>query len=341
MTVAPVRVGVVGCGYWGPKLARNLDALPGVELVAVADPSSDRRAHMAEGFPRARVLADHRALLDLGLDAVAIATPVATHAALATEALAAGCHVLVEKPLAASSAEARGLVAAAAAAGRVLMVGHTFAYHPAVAYIRDRIAEGHLGRLYYIDAVRANLGIVQPDVHVVWDLAPHDLTILELLAGGPPRAVRAHGVAHVRPDAPDVAWLTLAYPDGITAGVHLSWLAPSKTRQLTVVGDRRMLVFDDTQTLDKVRIFDRGIEAPPHTDSYGEFQLSYRYGDVFAPRLDGTEPLRRECAHFVACVRDGTTPATDGCAGLRVVEVLEAVDRSLASGGNWAPVAGA
>lgn len=333
-----VRVGVIGCGYWGPKLARNFHGLPGADLVAVADLSPERRAEMAAKYPDARIVEDHRALLTLDVDAVAIATPVATHARLAADALAAGCHVLVEKPLAASSDEARALIAAAASAGRVLMVGHTFAYHPAVAYIRDLIANGELGRLYYVDAVRANLGIHQPDVHVAWDLAPHDLTILEMLIGRSPTAVRAHGVGHVRPGVPDVAWLTLDYPGGVTAGLHLSWLAPSKVRQLTVVGDRRMVVFDDTATLDKVRIFDRGVEAPPRTDSYGEFQLSYRYGDVVTPRLDGTEPLRLECAHFVACARGEAQPVTDGCAGLRVVQVLEAVDRSLAANGAWAPV---
>jgi len=338
VTDGVLRVGVIGCGYWGPKLARNFDELPGVELVAVADLSPERRAHMAAKYPRAEVLAEHRALLGLGLDAVAIATPVATHVPLAIEALDAGCHVLVEKPLAASSAGARAVVAAGAAAGRMLMVGHTFAYHPAVAYIREQVATGQLGTIYYVDAVRANLGIHQPDVHVAWDLAPHDLTILEMLIGRPPSRVRAHGVGHVRPGVPDVAWLTLDYPGGITASLHLSWLAPSKVRQLTVVGDRRMLVFDDAATLDKVRIFDRGVEAPPHTDSYGEFQLSYRYGDVVTPRLDGTEPLRLECEHFVAVARGEVAPLTDGCAGLRVVQVLEAVDRSLAADGGWARV---
>lgn len=333
-TAGPLRVGVVGCGYWGPKLARNFHALPETELVAVADPDPERREHMARTYPGVRAVADLDALLALSPEAVAIATPVSTHAALACRALEAGCHVLVEKPLARSSEEARGLVREAAERGRVLMVGHTFVYNPAVELLARLVADGEVGRPYYLTATRVNLGIHQPDVNVIWDLAPHDLSILDRVIGAAPRALRAVARTYAGTGQEDVAWLHLEYANGVTATLHLSWLAPQKIRRVTVIGDRRMIVYDDVAALDKVSIYDRGVDAPPHTDSYGEFQLSYRYGDVKVPRIDWVEPLRAECAHFADCVRAGRRPRSDGEAGLEVVGILEAADRSLAAGGE-------
>jgi len=336
----PVRVGVIGGGYWGPKLARNFAELPETDLVAVAELDPERRAQLAGRFPSARIVVDDRGLLEQDLEAVAIATPPSSHCDLALAALDAGKHVLVEKPIACSVAEADRLIAAADGAGRVLMVGHTFAYHPAVEVLQGLVDAGELGRLYYIDAARLNLGIFQPDINVLWDLAPHDLSILLGLLGQMPESLRAYGRAYVRPGIEDVAWLTLDFPGGVTAHVHVSWLDPCKIRRLTVVGDRKMAVYDDVATLDKIRIFDRGVERPPYTDTYGEFHLSYRYGDVHTPRIDWVEPLRRECAHFASCVRTGATPRSDGHAGRRVVAILEAASRSLALGGACVAVDG-
>ncbi len=328
-----IRVGLIGCGYWGAKLARNFHALPEARLVAVADLDPDRRAHAARHYPDAGVVADHHRLLDPGVDAVVIATPPSTHAQLAIEALSAGKHVLVEKPLATSTADADAIIAAAERAGRCLMVGHTFVYNPAVELLCDLVRSGELGRLYYIHATRVNLGICQPDINVLWDLAPHDLSILRVILGRPPLGVRAHGHAYLRPGIEDVAWLTLDFADASLAQIHASWLDPCKIRRVTVVGDRKMVVYDDLAPLDKITVYDRGIDLPPYTDTFGEFQLSYRYGDVHSPRLDWVEPLKRQCAHFVACVRDGTPPRTSGVDGRDVVAILEAADRSLGTGG--------
>jgi predicted dehydrogenase len=333
ITPPPLRVGLIGCGYWGAKLARNFHALPEARLVALADLDPLRREHAARHYPDARVVDDHRQLLGSDTDALVIATPPSTHAALAIEALEAGKHVLVEKPLATSVEAADAIIAAAARAGRTLMVGHTFVYNPAVELLRQLVQSGELGRVYYIHATRVNLGICQSDINVLWDLAPHDLSILIMTLGAAPTGVRAHGHAYLRPGIEDVAWLTLDFPDGSLAHVHASWLDPCKIRRVTVVGDRKMAVYDDLAPLDKITVYDRGIDVPPYTDTFGEFQLSYRYGDVHSPRLDWVEPLKRECAHFVACARDGGQPRSSGCEGREVVAILEAADRSLHADG--------
>lgn len=338
MVSRPVGVGLVGCGYWGAKLARHFEALPESRLLALADRDPARRAYAERQFPAARIYEDHRAVIASAVEAVVIATPPASHAPLALEALAAGKHVLVEKPLATSLADAERLVAAAAAAGRTLMVGHTYEHNPAVEALRRLVASGELGRPYYIHATRVNLGLFQPDINVVWDLAPHDLSILWFLLGRPPSTVQAVGRSYLRPGIADVAWLTLDYADGLTAHVHLSWLDPCKIRRVTVVGDRKMAVYDDLAPLDKITIYDRGVDLPPFTDTYGEFQLSYRYGDVHAPRIEWEEPLKRECLHFLSCLRTGETPRSDGESGRRVVSILAASDRSLAAGGIPVPL---
>ena len=335
MSLVPLGVGLIGCGYWGSKLARNFHALPESRLLAVADLEAGRRAHASEHYPDAAVIADARRIFDdPAIEAVVIATPPATHCRLACEALAAGKHVLVEKPLATSLADADTMLAAAERAERTLMVGHTFEHNPAVEKLRELVASGLLGRIYYIQATRVNLGLFQPDINVLWDLAPHDLSILLYVLGQMPIALRAEGRAYVQPGIEDVAWLTLDFPDGLTAQVHTSWLDPCKIRRVTLVGDRQMVVYDDLAPLDKITLYDRGVERPPFTDSFGEFQLSYRYGDVHSPRLDWVEPLKRECAHFVRCVREGLRPRSDGLAGRRVVAILAAASRSLAAGGK-------
>jgi predicted dehydrogenase len=288
-----VGIGVIGAGYWGPKHIRNFSSLPDANLCGVADSDPSRLAVLRAQYPQLTLTSDYRVLLLLpALDAVVIATPVRTHVRLAREALLAGKHVLVEKPLAASESEAQELVDLARASGRVLMVGHTFLYHPAVRMLRDLVQQGELGDIYYVHAQRLNLGLFQRDINVVWDLAPHDISILMYVLGMEPTAASARGYSHVQPSIPDVAHVDLLFPNGVHASIHVSWLDPKKVRRTTIVGSRKMVVYDDVQTLEKVRIYDKGVDAPPHTSGFGEFQLSYRYGNITIPHLRSDEPLQ-------------------------------------------------
>jgi len=334
-----LRVGVVGCGYWGPYLVRNLHDMPDVDLVGVADRRPERLAYVLSAYPSVRAFPDHTELLAAGVDAVVLATPIETHHPLAREALLAGKHVLVEKPLAAGVAEAEELVRLAEAAGRTLMVGHTFLYNPAVRELRRLVEAGELGRIYYADSARLNLGLFQRHSNVLWDLAPHDVSILAYVLGGAPVAVSARGSACIRPDVHDVCYLELLFADGSSANAHVSWLHPDKVRRLTLVGDRRMAVYDDMSTVEKLRVYDRGVELPA-IDNYGEFEVAYRHGQIVIPHIQWREPLRVECEHFVHCVRTGARPLSDGAQGLAVVAALEAATRSLARGGQRVPVAG-
>jgi predicted dehydrogenase len=334
-----LRVRVVGCGYWGPYLVRNLNDMPDVELVGVADRREERLAYVLRAYPTVRAFADHPALLAEDVDAVVLATPIQTHFALAREALLAGKHVLVEKPLAASVAEARELVRLARERGLTLMVGHTFLYNPAVRELRRLVEAGELGRIYYADSARLNLGLFQRHSNVLWDLAPHDISILAYVLGQQPVAVSARGSACIRPDVHDVVYLEVLFADGTGANVHVSWLDPDKVRRLTLVGDRRMAVYNDVSTVEKLRIYDRGVECPS-IDNYGEFELAYRHGQIVIPHIQWREPLRVECEHFAHCVRTSTRPLSDGEQGLAVVAVLEAASRSLALGGERVPVPG-
>jgi predicted dehydrogenase len=335
-----MRVGVVGCGYWGPYLVRNLHEMSDVELVGVADRRPERLAYVLRTYPAVRPFADHRELLGAGVDAVVLATPIHTHYELARESLLAGAHVLVEKPLATSSEEAAELVRLARQVGRTLMVGHTFLYNPAVRELRRLVEVGELGRIYYADSARLNLGLFQRHSNVVWDLAPHDVSILAYVLGQAPVAVSARGSRCIYPDVHDVCYLELVFADGSSANVHVSWLDPDKVRRLTLVGDRRMAVYNDVSTVEKLRIYDRGVECPPleSADSYGEFELAYRHGQIVIPHIQWREPLRLECEHFAHCVRTGARPLTDGEQGLVVVAALEAASRSLALGGERVPV---
>jgi len=249
----------------------------------------------------------------------------------------AGKDVLVEKPLAASTAQALELIRLARERERVLMTGHTFLYNPAVEELRRLVQSGELGRVYYVDTARLSLGLFQRNLNVIWDLAPHDVSILFHLLGRIPRAVSARGSTCVRPDIHDVAYLELQFDGGLSAQIHVSWLDPAKVRRITIVGDRKMVVYNDVSPAEKIRIYDKGVEAPV-TDSFGEFQLSYRQGQVTIPHIPWQEPLRLECEHFVECVRTRRVPRTSGLQGLAVVSVLEAADRSLASGGVRVPV---
>ncbi|MCC6176366.1 MAG: Gfo/Idh/MocA family oxidoreductase [Chloroflexi bacterium] len=329
-----VRVGVVGLGYWGPKLVRNLAETPDAELSWVVDLDDSRLARIRVQYPTTRVTDDYFEMLASDVEAVVIATPIRTHYELARAALLRGKHVMVEKPLAATRVEAEELVALADRRGLTLMVGHTFIYHPAVRALRDIIERGTLGHIYYIDMARLNLGLFRNDVNVVWDLVPHDLSILLYMLRATPRHVSARGSANVNPAVHDVAYLEFVYDDAMIAHVHVSWLDPCKVRRITIVGSKKMLVFNDVDDAEKIRIYDKGVDPPFETDEFSNFHLSYRYGDVTIPFIRNEEPLQAQCRHFVECIQTGTRPDTDGMDGLRVVSILEQADRSLRQHGE-------
>ena len=327
------RIGIIGLGYWGPNLVRAFDALPDAEVTVVCDLDRTRLAQAAARFPHVRATDDPEELFAAGVDGVVIATPTRTHHALARRALECGINVFVEKPLAAGSAECRDLMALAESRGRVLMVGHIFLYTAAVAKLREYVAGGELGEVCCVTAARRNLGPVRSDVNALWDLAPHDISIILHLLGSPPVSVNCQGLAHLRPDVHDVCVLTMHFPGGLMAVVHSSWLDPNKVRQMTIVGSRKMAVYDDIEPLEKIRVYDKGVDAPPHHVDFGEFPFSYRYGETRSPYLVEEEPLKAEARHFVECASRGTRPRSDGLGALEVVRVLEAADRSLAAGG--------
>lgn len=328
----PVRIAQVGYGYWGPNLARNFAQLPDAELTYVVDASPEARATAQRLYHCKTVATIEEALADPQVDAVVLATPARTHHDLALAALNAGKHLLIEKPLAMSVAEGRAIVQVAAEQERVLMVGHVFEYNPAVHYIKRAIDAGELGEVYYLYSRRVNLGRVQSDINALWSIAPHDISIAIHLLGQAPEAVSCHGAACLNGQVEDVIFLTLHFPGNVLCHIHVSWLDPSKTRELTVVGSRKMIVYDDVATEGKVRIYDKGAfrKGDP---IYGEFQYKLHSGDIWIPRIDMQEPLRLECAHFVECIRNGKQPLTDGENGLRVVSVLEAGQKSLNAGG--------
>lgn len=333
MQTSTVRVALIGCGYWGPNLARNLSQVNGGRLVACADSEPQALARMQRQYPQVEMTTDSAALFQRpDIDAVALATPARTHASLALAALAAGKHVFVEKPLAMNVADGAQMVAAARAGGRILMVGHVFEYHPALRHIKLLLDNGELGDLYYLYSTRVNLGRVQADINALWSIAPHDVSIMLHLMNSLPQRVSAHGKAFLSGSVEDVVFVTLEFANGTLGHIHASWLDPSKTRQLTVVGSRRMVVYDDVASEGKVKIYDKGVYRKTEP-GYGEFQVKVHSGDITIPRLDMTEPLQLECQHFVDCIQEGRTPLTDGVNGLRVVSVLAAAQQSLESGG--------
>lgn len=329
---APVSVAVVGLGYWGPNLVRNFVELDCADVTWICD--RDERALMRTGkrFPSARQTSSfEQVLADDNLEAVAIATPVSTHFPLVSQALKAGKHVFVEKPLAASVAEAKALVAFAEELGSVLMPGHTFVYSPPVNLVRDLIQSGEIGDVYFVSTSRVNLGLHQADVSVVWDLGPHDFSILRYWLEGVPWRVSAVARGCVLPQVPDVAFINMEFESGTTCHVELSWLAPSKLRRTTVVGSEKMVVYDDTAA-EPVRIFDSGVTLP-NPSTFGEYRLTYRTGDIISPRVDVTEPLALELSDFCSAIRNGVEPRSSASLGLDVVQMIEGVDRSLAAGG--------
>ncbi len=322
-----LRIGVAGLGYWGPNLARNFNAIPGCELAWLCDASSDALARVGASFPAARLTTELDEVLgDPSLDAVALATPVATHADLAVRVLEAGKHCFVEKPLAQTVPDAERAVAAAEASGRVLMVGHLLEYHPGVQRLKQLVDSGELGeRIFYIYGNRLNLGKLRADENALWSLGAHDVSVVLYLADEEPWEFIAHGESYVQEGVEDVVFCFLRFPSGLSAHLHLSWLDPHKERRFTVVGSRRMATFDDMAIEGKLKIYDKGFDQGAR--GYGEYIT--RAGGIFSPELPNLEPLRIECEHFVECVREGRRPRSDGVSGLRVVRVLEELQHSL------------
>jgi predicted dehydrogenase len=327
MMASSVRIGVVGLGYWGPNIARNLAANPACELAWCCDPSADALERAAESFPGARLAEDVNELLaDPDLDAIAIATPVPTHGELAVHVLQAGKHCFVEKPLAQSVADAERAVRAAEESGRVLMVGHLLEYHPGVQKLKELADAGELGeRIYYIYGNRLNLGKLRADENALWSLGAHDVSVVLHLAGEEPSEAVAQGASYVREGVEDVVFCFLRFPSGLCAHLHLSWLDPHKERRFTVVGSKRMATFDDMALEGKVTIYDKGFDQDAR--GYGEYIT--RSGGILSPPIPNVEPLRVECEHFVDCVIEGWRPRSDGESGLRVVRVLERLQESL------------
>jgi predicted dehydrogenase len=285
-------------------------------------------------YPGTRLTQDYRDVLSDDIDAVVLATPVRTHYALTREMLQAGKHVLVEKPLTQKSSEALALVHLADKRGLVLMVGHTFEYNLAVRELREIIRRGEIGDVLYVDAARLNLGQFRPDCNVVWDLAPHDISIMNFILGSAPTHVSARGSTCIHPTMHDVAYLELLYPDGVMGHVHVSWLEPAKVRRFTVVGTDKMVVYNDVAPEEKIRIYDKGVVKTTSTGDFADWQLNYRNGGVSIPAVPGGEPLKLELLHFVECIREGTPPQSDGWSGFRVTQILEAADKSLHNGGT-------
>lgn len=329
-----VRVGVVGCGYWGPNLIRNFYENNQVEVRYVCDLDLDKLVRMHKRYPSVKPTTQFEKMLeDPEIDAIVIATPVHTHYPLARKALEANKHVLVEKPMCMTSAQCRELIAMAEERSLVLMVDHTFVYHGAVRRIKQAIDSGQLGELLYFDSVRINLGLFQSDINVIWDLAPHDLSVMDYLLGKTPLTVHATGTSHTASGIEDIAYITLTFDNSLIAHFHVSWLSPVKIRQVLIGGTNQMIVYDDMTPMEKVRIYDKGITVnnPETEEQRYQNLIQYRVGDMFAPNLDLSEALKIEVAHFVDCVLNGTKPLTDGYAGLRVVQILESANASLAT----------
>jgi predicted dehydrogenase len=330
-----MKIAVLGCGYWGPNLIRNFFQLNKCEELFCCDPDQKRLERVKHLFPSIKPVQDYKKLLEMeDLDGVAIATPVKSHYSLARAFLEKGKHVLVEKPMTHSQESSLDLIKIAEDKHRILMVGHTFEYTAAVNKIKEIVESGELGKILYVSCTRVNLGLFQNDINVVWDLAPHDISIILYVLGEFPVSVNCQGKAHFKTELEDVATTTLNFKNGLIAFIHNSWLDPKKIRKTTIVGTRKMLVYDDIEVQEKVKIYDKGLEIPPYYDTFAEFHFSYRYGDTYSPRIDEYEPLRKQCDTFVECIEKEIHPPSDGYNGLRVVSILEAASKSLIKAGK-------
>lgn len=338
-------IGVIGCGYWGKHYVRIFQELPQTQVVQASDLRDESLQIIHNYHPMVGMTRDYRELLkDQSIDAVIVSTPATNHYEVAKECLQAGKHVLVEKPLATTIKEGEHLVELSHKYKRTLMVGHTFLYNSGVRKVRECIESGSAGTIYYLDATRTNLGPIREDVNALWDLAPHDISIFNYLLGAKPYAASASGACFLDSEREDVVFVTLMYPDDIVGHIHVSWLDPNKVRQVTVVGSYQRIVFDDLSTVDRVRIFDKGVWAEPvaepqEIDTYGEFRLRVHDGDIISPRIETNEPLKEMCAHFIECLQTGATPKTSGEDGLDVVNVLVTIDEALRNNTNYASIA--
>jgi predicted dehydrogenase len=337
-----IGIGIIGYGYWGPNLVRNFFETPDCTVVSVSDLSRDRLAKIGPRYPTVETTTDYRDLLcDPRVDAVVVATPVSTHFKLGMEALQAGKHVLIEKPMTCDTSEARRLVDEADVRKRILAVDHTFVYTPAVRKIHELVTKGDLGDIYYYDSVRVNLGLFQHDVNVIWDLAVHDLAIMDYLLPVQPVAVSATGISHVPGEPENMAYVTLHFDANVMAHLHVNWLSPVKVRKTLVGGSRKMVSYDDLEPSEKIRVYDKGItlkdvNAPADGNGNGTHAMlvGYRSGDVWAPQIALTEALSIEARHFVDCIANNLTPIADGNSGLRVVSMLEAATQSMRASGR-------
>jgi predicted dehydrogenase len=330
-----IKVGVIGHGYWGPNLVRNFMAAPGSAVSAVCDQREERLTQLRKLYPTLSIYTSATELIqDPNVDAVVVATPVSSHFDLTMSALKAGKHVLVEKPIASNSEPTSELIEEAAKRNLVLMVDHTFVYTDAVRKIREFISSGQLGEIYYYDAVRVNLGLFQHDVNVIWDLAIHDLSIMDYVLPNKPVAISATGMSHVPGQPENVSYITLFFANNQIAHVHVNWLTPVKVRHTLIGGSEKMILYDDLDPSDKLKVNDKGITVTPGPEAVYKMLVSYRSGDMWAPRLDNTEALQTEALHFIDCVQNNRTPETDGKAGLRMVHMIEAAEKSLHARGE-------
>src|SRR3989338_688969 len=337
-----VKIGVIGCGYWGPNLIRNFSSIEECQVLWCSDLREERLNHMKQLYPDIKTTKNYLDIIkDKNVDAVAIATPVSMHYGQAKISLENNKHVLVEKPLTSNPEHAKELIKIAEKNRKVLMVDHTFEYTSAVNEMKELLQKDELGKIFTIDMIRVNLGLFQKDINVIWDLAPHDASILLFLMGKMPLSVRAEGMAHVQNGIEDDAHLTLKFPERITAYIHVSWLDPLKIRKMTIVGNKKMLVYDDTEQNEKIKIYDKGVTLEKNSlpkdeyyDTWEEFRLVYRSGGVLMPKLDNKEPLNAMCSHFIDCIKNRKKPVSDGYSGLRVIQVIEAMQESLKNKGK-------
>ena len=335
-----LNIAVVGCGYWGPNLVRNFNSLSDCKVKTVCDVQTNRLRHMKNLYPEVAVTTKFGEVVnDLEIDAIAIATPVRSHYPMAMKSLQAGKHTFIEKPMASSVEEGEELIKLAEKQKLTLMVGHTFIYCAPVKKVKEIIDSGELGEVQYISSRRLNLGLFQNDINVAWDLASHDISIILYVLKEAPVSVNCQGKAHVRPGIEDVINMTLSFTNGAFASIQSSWLDPNKIRDMTFVGTKKMLVYDDMESIEKIKTYDKRVDVPPHYDTFAEFQYSYHYGDMHAPYLKLVEPLKVECQHFLGCIKTGAKAESSGLEGLEVVRILEAASESLKNGGGRVEIA--
>jgi predicted dehydrogenase len=329
-----ISIAVVGCGYWGPNLIRNFNSLEDCRVKIACDLDQNRLAHIKTLYSGIETTTEYDRLLeDATIDAIAIATPVRLHYEMAQRSLQAGKHTFIEKPMASSAEECKDLIRLAESQQLTIIVGHTFIYSPPVRKIKEIVRYGDLGEIQYISARRLNLGLFQTDINVTWDLAPHDISIINYVLDRIPISVNCHGKAHVNPDIEDVTAMTLNFDNGAFATIQSSWLDPNKIREMTFVGSKRMLVYNDVEPNEKIKIYDKRVETPPHYDTFAEFHYSYHYGDIYVPYIKQYEPLKLECQEFLNSIKTGSKPETGGFEGLYIVQILEAALESLKNKG--------